>query len=130
MQDKEIANLIVDRRRNEDLHTLKTMGGPFTSATAVDTYVSSPDIDDTSKLKRLYLEVRYAKDTSLALPRTSDLFRLIKDHKKLPISTYATNMKLYLKNITANAEVTCTIDDFSHAMDIIYLHSELLMLYM
>ena len=44
----------------------------------------------------------------------------MKDHKKLPINTYAVNLKLYLKNITSNAEVT--MEDFNEAMDIILGH--------
>jgi hypothetical protein len=115
MQDKEIANLAVDRRRNKDHDTLKAMGGPFTSSAAVDQYIVSSEPDYETKLSRLYLEVRYARDTSLSLPKTSDLFRLIKDHKKLPLSTYAVNIKLYLDNITSNAEVS--IDDLSKVMD-------------
>ena len=121
MQDKEIANLAVDRRRNKDLDSLKAMGGPFTSAAAVDQYILSGECDNEAKLNRLYLEVRYARDTSLSLPKTSDLFRLIKDHKKLPLSTYAVNIKLYLNNITSNAEVT--MYDFSKVMDALLSNS-------
>lgn len=117
LQDKEIANVAVDRRRNKDLDTLKGMGGPFTSAPAVEEYVAATDIDEHTKIGRLYLEVRYARDTSLSLPKSSDLFRLMKDHKKLPMNTYAVNLKLYLSNITSNADVT--LDDFSKAMDTI-----------
>lgn len=79
------------------------MGGLFTSVAAVDTDVSSADIDDT--------------DSPLSLPRTSNFFRLIKNHTKLPLSTYSTNRKLCLKNLTANAEVTSY--DLSSAMDIV-----------
>lgn len=42
LHDKEIANVAVDRRRNKDLDSLKGMGGPFTSAAAVDEYVTTP----------------------------------------------------------------------------------------
>ena len=96
------------------------MGGPFTSAAAVDEYVADTNNEHHKKVERLYLEVRYARDTSLSLPKSSDLFRLMKDHKKLPINTYAGNLKLYLKNITSNAEVT--MEDFNEAMDIILGH--------
>jgi len=121
MQDKEIANLAVDKIRNKDLDSLKAMGGPFTSAAAVDQYILSGECDNEAKLNRLYLEVRYARDTSLSLPKASDLFRLIKDHKKLPLSTYAINIKLYLNNITSNDEVT--MYDFSKVMDALLSNS-------
>jgi hypothetical protein len=114
LQDKEIVNVAVDRRRNKDLDALKGLGGPFTAAAAVDEYIAASDIEGI-KLGRLYLEVRYARDTSLSLPKTSDLFSLMKDHTKLPINTYAVNLKMYLSNITSSAQVT--LDDFTEAMD-------------
>ena len=73
--------------------------------------------DDRTKVESLYLEVRYARDTSLSLPKTSDLFRLMKDHRKLPVKSYAVNLKMYLSNIISNACVT--LEDFTEAMDII-----------
>lgn len=117
LEDKEIANLAVDKRRNQDLDKLKAMGGPFTSAAEVDQYTSSTDVDESDKVQRLYMEIRYARDTSLSLPKTSDLFRLMKDHRKLPLATYAVNLKLYLDNITCNTAVT--LDDFINAMDVL-----------
>lgn len=93
------------------------MEGPFTSAAEADEYVAATDTDEGTKVGRLYLEVRCARDTSLSLPKSSDLFRLMKDHKKLPMNTYAANLKLYLNNITCNEEVT--LNDFSQAMDTI-----------
>ncbi|KAI8514440.1 hypothetical protein Bbelb_070310 [Branchiostoma belcheri] len=60
LQDKDIANVAVDRRRIKDLQSLKKMGGLFTSAADVDSYVAAGDVDDATKLGRLYLEVCYA----------------------------------------------------------------------
>jgi hypothetical protein len=114
LHEKEIANLAVDKRRNKDLNALKNMGGPFTSSSEVDNYMSS-DIEDAVKLQRLYMEVRYARDTSLSIPKTSDIFRLMKDHRKLPLATYATNLKLYLNNVSSNVDVT--LDDFRDVID-------------
>ena len=62
LQDKEIANVAVDRRKNKDLDKLKRMGGPFTSAAAVDEYVADTNNEHHKKVERLYLEVRYARD--------------------------------------------------------------------
>ena len=64
------------------------MGGPFTSAAEVEKYMSATDIDEGTKVERLYMAVRYAHDTSLSLPKTSDLFRLMKDYRKLQVETY------------------------------------------
>lgn len=35
-EDKEIANLALDRRKDKDLENMKAMGGPFTSSRQVD----------------------------------------------------------------------------------------------
>jgi len=117
LHDKEIANTAVDRRRMKDLDGLMVMGGPFTSAAEVEKYMSATGIDEGTKVERLYMEVRYARDTSLSLPKTSDLFRLMKDYRKLPVETYVVNLKIYLNNITSNVGVT--LDDFNQAMDVI-----------
>ena len=94
LAEKEISNIAVDRRKNKDLSALKAMGGPFTCAEAVKDFMSKEDIGEKTKEARLYLEVRYARDTALSIPKTSDIFRLMKDHKKLPKETYASNLKV------------------------------------
>ena len=114
LESKEIANLAVDKRKNKDLDALKALGGPFTSSDQVDEYISKSDIAESSKISRMYLEVRFARDTSLSLPKTSDIFRLMKDYRKLSVATYATNIKLYLNNVTSRAEVT--LADFNQAI--------------
>lgn len=68
--DKEIANIALDRRKNKDLEKLKCLGGPFTMSSQVDEYLKS---DDSNKVERLYIEVRYARDTSLSMPKNSDV---------------------------------------------------------
>ena len=91
----------MDRRRYKDLDALKAMGGPFTFTTgAVDEYIAATDIDEGTKV-------------GLSLPGgshhfayQSDLFRLMKDHRKLPINTSVVNVKLYLNNISLNVEVS------------------------
>ena len=67
------------------------------------------------KISRMYTEIRYARDTSLSLPKTSDIFRLMRDHKKLPLDCYAKNLKLYLENTVSNAQAT--LEDLNKAMD-------------
>ena len=87
-RQKEIANISVDKRCNKDLELLKAWGGGFfTNATEVDTYLERTDVEEDSKVSRLYLEVRYAWDTALSIPKASDIFRLLKDFKKLPLMT-------------------------------------------
>ena len=114
LEDKQIANLSVERRKHKDLNSLKEFNGPFTASCEVDKFVES-NLSYEQKIHRLYLEVRYARDTSLSLPKTSEIFRLMKSHKKLPIEKYVSNLKLYLDNITTNANVT--IQDLEKAID-------------
>ena len=94
--DKEIANLALDKKKNKDLEKLKCLGGPFTMSSQVDEYLRS---DDSNKVARLYIEERYARDTSLSVPKNSDIFRLMTDHRRLSGETYAINLMLYLDNV-------------------------------
>ena len=117
--DKEIANVALDRRKTKDLEKLKCMSGPFTMSSQVDEYLKS---DDSNKVERLYMEVRYARDTSLSMPKNSDIFRLMKDQRRLSEETYATNLKLYLDNVVSIADVT--MDDLDRAIDTFTQHDE------
>ena len=49
MENKEIANVAVDRQRNKDLAELKRAGGLFTSAEEVDKYLQLKDTNDVQK---------------------------------------------------------------------------------
>ena len=104
---KQAANVAVDKRRNRDLQELKQQGGPFTSSEEVDEYINSGITEDL-KNKRLYLEIRYARDMSLSIPKGSDIFRLKRNYKNLPTNTYATNLKVYLRNVTCKTSVSFT----------------------
>ena len=114
MKQKEISNISVDRRRNNDLEKLKSLGGPFTSVEEVDNFIKEK-IPEAEKVKRLYTEVRYARDSALSIPKTSDIFRLKKQYKNLDSATYASNLKLYLGNVGCRTNVT--LEDFSSALD-------------
>ena len=83
----------------------------------VDEYLKS---DDSNKVERLYIEMRYARDTSLSMPKNSDIFTLMKDHRRLSEETYATNLKLYLDNVVSIADVT--MDDLDRAIDTFTQH--------
>jgi len=114
LSDKEIANLALDKRRNNDLNELKKHGGPFTKDSDVDELLKSNMTED-EKQKRLYLEIRYARDTALSVPKQSDMFRLLKDRKKLASSVYGANLKAYLSNLSCKADVTMT--DLNSVLD-------------
>ena len=80
----------------------------------VDLLVNDDSQTDAAKLDRLYLEIRYARDTTLSLPKSSSLFRLKEKYKKLALETYRLNLKVYLSKVSS-ASFT-TLDDFANAM--------------
>ena len=61
-------------------------GGPVTSPEEVNRLVSDANLSEVEKQNRLFTEVRYARDTSLSLPKASPLFGLMYKYKKLPDS--------------------------------------------
>ena len=74
----------------------------------------SSNIDEDTKVKRLYTEVRYARDTSLSMPKSSSLFRLKENYKNLNASTYQQNLKTYLSKIHCNIDVSWSNFDEAH----------------
>jgi hypothetical protein len=100
LEKKEAVGVTTERRRMKDLQKLKTMGGPFVNPKEVDDFINDDTISTQKKEDRLYTEIRYARDTTLSLPKASDLFRLkekIKNqYKNLSVVTYASNLKVYL----------------------------------
>ena len=99
--------------KNQDLETLKKLGGPFTNPRDVAKLMRSRITDE--KNQRLYVEVRYARDTSLSHPKNSSLFRLKSNHKNLSSEQYANNLKMYLYNV--KSDKLATLHDFTVALD-------------
>ena len=64
--------------------------------------------------------MRCARDTSLSMPKNRDIFRLMKDHRRLSGETYAANLKLYLGNVISIANVTT--DALDRSIDIFAQH--------
>ena len=72
--------------------------------------------DETAeeKNKRLYTEVRYAKNTSLRLKHSDPVFRLKRDYKNLTNEEYAANLMNYLGS--ARKTSSLTVNDLSNAI--------------
>ena len=88
MNQKAVANISLDKRRSGDLNVLESRGGPCTKPEEVGIPIADESISVKSKKKRLYLEVRYARDTSLSLTKNSDIFRLKRDYKNFASQIY------------------------------------------
>jgi hypothetical protein len=61
------------------------------------------------------MEVRHAKNSNLAYPKSPELFRLKMGFKNLPTNTYAKNLCAFLDKISFKAEMT--IKDFQQALN-------------
>lgn len=73
---REVA-LMQERKKAGLLESLKELGGPFTSAEQVESFLAT-SADEKMKRKRLKLEIQYARDTTTVLPRVDPLFRIRK----------------------------------------------------
>ena len=103
----------LDSVKYRDLEFLKSKGGPFTSADEVEDFMKQ-EMDSKEKNQRLYVEVRYAKNTSLRLKHTDPVFRLRRDNKNLISIEYAENLKCYLGS--ARKTTTISVSDLSDAI--------------
>ena len=115
MDDKDLANVAVDKQRNADLEKLVKLGGPFTSSDAVRKYLDNDSIDEKDKNQRMYIEIRYAKNTSLSFPKCSEIFKLKKKYKNLSTKEYCVNLMTYLDKVTCN--VNMDFSDFKNALN-------------
>ena len=71
----------------------------------------SSDWSEDEKVFRLYLEVRYAGDTSLSLPKNSKIFRSKRAHKNLDAKLYGDNVITFLdKNTFCNSVAMADFD--------------------
>ena len=111
---KEAEHLSTEKRKMSDLDKLREFGGPFSKQTDVDVFLARDDITESMKQTVLYLQVRYARDTCLSLPKSSQIFRLKKDYRNLPYAVYAQNLKVYLSKVECKAGVTW--EDFDQAI--------------
>ena len=115
LEAKDVVNLAADKQRNSDLHKLTEFGGPFTKLDQVKNCIEKSEKDEKTKNQRLYTKVRHAKNSSLAYPKTSELFRLKKCFKNLPTDIYAKNLCAFLDKISFKAKMT--MKDFEQALD-------------
>ena len=114
LSEKETESRATDKRHNADLIKLKAFNGPFSSSAEVRAFAAA-DMPEAKKVERLYLEVRYARDSCVSFPKNSDIFRLLKNYKKLDSKSYCDNLVIYLDKITFRNCVE--MKDFESALD-------------
>ena len=113
--DKETISMHIESIKYKDLEFLKSVGGPFTTTEEMQSY--EKEIEDSKrKNKRLYVEVRFAKNTSLRLKHTDPVFRLKRDNKNLHHSSdYAENLMIYLGTARKSGNIL-SMNDLSDAI--------------
>ena len=65
-----------EEKRLDTLDFLKSVGGPFTDEKEVEDYITKEDIIEKDKVKRMKLEMKFARDSSTLLPKTDPIFRV------------------------------------------------------
>ena len=110
---KDDVNSHLETVKYKDLEFLKGRDGPFVSAEEVEVYMNGDETAE-EKNKRLYTEVRYAKNTSLRLKHSDPVFRLKRDYKNLTNEEYAANLMNYLGS--ARKTSSLTVNDLSNAI--------------
>ena len=117
---KEALNLTRENKKLNDLSILKEqeIPGPFTSSNEIQIFMNSCP-DSKEKNKRLYLEVRYARESSLSLKRTAAVFKLKSAGKNLATEDYATNLINYFDS--AKSCSTLTIGNLNNMQGHIFL---------
>ena len=112
--EKELVNAHFESVKYKDLEWIKEQGGPFTKPEEVDEYMNSSHGEEIIN-KRLYVEVRYARNSCLSMKPTASVFRLKRNFQKLPSQEYAENMKEYLGD--AKKKSNLTADDLSAILE-------------
>ena len=109
LSSKEAIQIQINQRINRDLQYIKLYGSSFTTPQEVDHFFNQTEISLGTKQEVLYHYVRYCRDTCLSLPKSSELFRLRKNYKKLALTAYSKNLKIYSQcsaELQYSAEVT------------------------
>ena len=83
LSSKEAQLLVCDQQKVIDLQFLQEFVGPFSHVDDVDRFLVNDNIMAEIKKKVMYYQVRFARDTCLSLPKSSDIFRLMKNHQRL-----------------------------------------------
>ena len=74
-EKQEVAKQKEDKRL-DILDFLKSKGGPFTDEREVEDYLAKEDEPEKEKVKRMKMELQFARDSTTLLPRADPIFRV------------------------------------------------------
>lgn len=96
-EEKELVSVKKDVCKLRNLNFLKSQDipGPLASAEDVEDFMEKVS-ESITKKKRMYVEVRYAKQTCLSISNHAKYFRLRRDGKNLDTGDYPKCLKDYL----------------------------------
>ena len=120
---KQTDNLKVEGRVMVQLVELKKVDGPFTSEADIEKYLSDGTISMKEKRKRMKMEVQYARDTSLSIPKSNPLFRIRtfkqvgKKARDLSAQEFGENLKQVINKKLAACGKEVTVSDFIGTLD-------------
>ena len=95
--EKDVINLKLENRKLKDLEFLRNQirPGRFTKLKDVNSFMEDiPKSKD--KNNRMFIEIRFQKNTSACIRKNAEVFRLKKNHQNLDTSDYASNLFQYL----------------------------------
>ena len=81
IDEKHAVGLANKEARLTALEELKKVGGPFTNADEIDTFLSE-EASEKEKKDRMKAEMKFARDSSTTLPGNDPLFRIQISGKK------------------------------------------------
>ena len=113
--DKEKSCLKEESTKYSLLQKLKKedIPEPFTNEDEIKRYLLH-QVDDDTKNKQMYDEVRYARISCMSLKPTAAVFCLKRNHKNLTTAEYVENLIAYLSN--ACCCKTITVEDLNNGM--------------
>ena len=96
-EEKELVSVKKDVCKLRDLNFLKSQDipGPLASAEDVEDFMEKVS-ESITKKKRMYVEVRYAKQTCLSISNHAKYFRLRRDGKNLDTGTIQNVLRIIL----------------------------------
>ena len=95
--EKDIINLKLENQKLKDLEFLRSQIPPdlFTKPADINSFMKdTPESKD--KNNRMFIEIRFHKNTSTTMRKNAEVFRLKKNHQNIGTSDYASNLCQYL----------------------------------
>ena len=104
---KELACSTVEKTRLDDLDYLQKqpIPGPLSSSAKITKFMES-EPESKQKNQRMYIEVRFQRNSTQSLKKDAAVFRLKQNGRNLETDEYASNISLYLDQSRSMSSLT------------------------